>query len=117
MAQVVPRNGRIDESRRGRSGRLFVELLISARVDHQHALAMQHAARYLENPGRISNRARRHQVEAIAEVERLGARAFDEDVLQSPPANITVARVRSLARCPNTRLRFLAVAVCSKLLT
>ena len=35
----------------------------------------------------------------------------------NPPANITVARARSLARRPNTRLRFLAVAVCSKLLT
>src|SRR5580704_18147714 len=83
MAQVVAGDGRVNESRRSCGGPLILQLLIGARINHQHPLAMQDPAGYFENPGGIPDCPRSHQVETVAEVERLGARAFDDDVLQS----------------------------------
>src|ERR1019366_9065943 len=84
VAQIVSGHGRIDQSGgRSRVGIfLVVELLLGAGVEHQHAARMQGTAGNLENPNRISDCARGDQVEAVANVERLGAPAYDPNVAQ-----------------------------------
>src|SRR5271163_1372294 len=97
MAQIISGYSPIDESRRGCRPGLLVEFLVGADIDHQHPAWAERPAGNLEEPGQISHRARSDQVEAVADIERLGPDTFDMDVAQAHLDHRLVQVGRSLA--------------------